>query len=125
LKNGVIYLEFKMKSSCILIVKNYNTSWLFVFWINSKFNGHYLCFNFNLSSHIVPGTRKPDTLSNHSYLTPKEGNEAYDQQCDIIIKLEHLWLQALWVAFDDKPFFSNLWRFNEGSLCYWLQRLIV
>ncbi len=52
--------------------------------------------------------RKLDTLSNHSYLTPKEGNKAYDQQCDIIFKLEHLWFQTLRVTLDDKPFFSNL-----------------
>jgi hypothetical protein len=42
------------------------------------------------------------------YLTPNEGNEAYDQQCDIILKPEHLWLQALWVALDDKTFFCQI-----------------
>jgi hypothetical protein len=38
------------------------------------------------------------------YFTPKEGNEAYDQQCDIIFKHKHLWLQAL----DDKIFFCQI-----------------
>jgi hypothetical protein len=42
------------------------------------------------------------------YFTPKEGNEAYDKQCDINLKPEHLWLQALWVVLNDKTFFCQI-----------------
>jgi hypothetical protein len=32
----------------------------------------------------------PFALSCYSYFTPKEGDEAYDQQCDVILKFEYL-----------------------------------
>jgi len=35
---------------------------------------------------------KPNVLSHRSYLAPKEGDAAYDQQCDTILKPENLWL---------------------------------
>jgi hypothetical protein len=38
-------------------------------------------------------------MFHHSYLTPKEGNATYEQQFDIIFKLEHLQLQMLLVIF--------------------------
>ncbi len=33
---------------------------------------------------------KLDAFSHHSYLTPKEGDVTYEQQCDAIFKLEYL-----------------------------------
>ncbi len=38
----------------------------------------------------------------------KEGNVAYEQQCDIIFKLEHFRLQVLLVLFDDTTFFCQI-----------------
>jgi hypothetical protein len=35
----------------------------------------------------------PNELSHRSYLVPKEGDAAYNQQCDTIFKLENLQLQ--------------------------------
>jgi hypothetical protein len=38
----------------------------------------------------------------------KEENVAYEQQCDVIFKLEHLWLQVLLAIFDDTTFFCQI-----------------
>ncbi len=48
-----------------------------MFWIDIKFSEHL---------GILQG--KLDLLSHLSYLTPKEGNATYEQQGDIILKLE-------------------------------------
>jgi hypothetical protein len=53
-----------------------------------------------LSSHIGLGA-----LFCRLYLTPKKGNAAYEQQCDVIIKLEHFLLLALLIIFMTQPFF--------------------
>jgi len=37
--------------------------------------------------------KTPNELSHRSYLVPKEGDAAYNQQCDTIFKLENLQLQ--------------------------------
>jgi len=42
------------------------------------------------------------------YLVPKEGDAAYDQQCDTILKPKNLWIQALLVTFEDKTFFQRI-----------------
>jgi hypothetical protein len=47
-------------------------------------------------------------LSRRSYLMLKEGNAAYEQQCDIIFKLEHLRFQALLVILDDTTFLCQI-----------------
>jgi hypothetical protein len=40
---------------------------------------------------------------------PKEGNVAYnEQQCDVILKPKHLWLQALSVTFNNKNFLHQI-----------------
>jgi hypothetical protein len=38
----------------------------------------------------------------------KEENVANEQQCDVIFKLEHLWLQVLLVIPDDTTFFCQI-----------------
>ncbi len=85
LKNGVIYSkEFNMKSSCILITIVFSISWLFVFWINVKLDGHYFCLYFIFSSHIIMGTNKGNHMLSHcSYLVLKEEVETSYQQCDV------------------------------------------
>ncbi len=47
-------------------------------------------------------------MSYHLYLMLKEENVAYEQQCDVIFKLEHLWLQVLLAIFDDTTFFCQI-----------------
>jgi hypothetical protein len=47
-------------------------------------------------------------LSCRSFLAPKERNATYEQQCDVIIKLEHLQLQVLLVILDDTTFFVKI-----------------
>jgi hypothetical protein len=43
-------------------------------------------------------------LSYHSYLAPNEEDATYKQQCDVILKLEHLQFQALLVILNDTTF---------------------
>jgi hypothetical protein len=50
---------------------------------------------------------EPNALSHHWYFMPKEGDETYEQQCDIILKLEYFWLQAL-IILDDTTFFYQI-----------------
>jgi hypothetical protein len=38
----------------------------------------------------------------------KEGDATYEQQCDVILKLEHLWLQALSILLDDTTIFCQI-----------------
>jgi hypothetical protein len=64
-----------------------------VFWIDIKFN-----------EHLGALQGKLDVLSHHSYFTPKEGNAIYEQQGDIILKLEYVLLQTLLVIFNDPTF---------------------
>jgi len=59
----------------------------------TKLNGHCPYIVFGLSSHIAFNINKGNLmLSCHSYLAPKERNETYKQQCDVILKFEHLQL---------------------------------
>jgi hypothetical protein len=44
---------------------------------------------------------KVDVLSYRLYLVPKEGDETYKQQCDVILQLKYLQLQALSIIHDD------------------------
>jgi hypothetical protein len=63
LKNGVIYLkEFNMKSLCTPIIRTFNISWLLVFWINTKFDGHCPCFGFRFVIHIAFDTNKGNLM---------------------------------------------------------------
>ncbi len=53
LRNDIIYSkEHNMKSLCILITKIDKISWLLVFWIDAKLNGHYLCLDL-ICHHIL------------------------------------------------------------------------
>jgi len=47
---------------------------------------------------------KPNALSRHLYLTFKKGDDAYDHQCDTILKPKNLWLQTLSIILKDKTF---------------------
>jgi hypothetical protein len=47
---------------------------------------------------------KPDALSCCSYVTLKKGDDAYDHQCDTILKPKNLWLQTLSIILKDKTF---------------------
>lgn len=69
------------------------------------FARHYPFFDFGSSSHTILNIIKSNVLSRSFYFVPKEGGEAYDQQCDVIIKPKHLRFQALCVIFNDKSFF--------------------
>jgi len=63
LNSGIICMkEFHMGSLCIQITLIYDISWLFMFWINIKFNGQCCCFDYDLSSHYVLGTNKGNML---------------------------------------------------------------
>ncbi len=60
--------------------KKYNISWQFVFWINTKFDGHYPYIDFGLSSHIAFGISKENLMLSYcSYLVLKEKNATYKQ----------------------------------------------
>jgi hypothetical protein len=77
--------------------------WLKKWWHIKIFHGHYQCFNFDLS------------LCHHLYLGLNEGDVTYDQQCDIILKLEQFWFWILSLTFDDKTFIFNfvgIWETN-------------
>ena len=41
-----------------------------------------------------------DALSRRSYLTPKAGEAAFDQQCTTLLKPEHFKIRAIIVPFD-------------------------
>jgi len=125
-KNDIIYSkEHNMKSSCILITKISKISWLFVFWIDAKLNGHYLCLDFNLSSHIVVRTNKgkthyPIVCTLHLKKEMKLiTNNVMSSSTPNIFDLKH-YSNFLWQTI----FFSNLWRFEKRSFCYWHQRLM-
>jgi hypothetical protein len=63
LKNVIIYLkELNMKLLCTMIIRTYSISWLFVFWIHAKFDGHCPFSDFDLSSHIALGTGKGNLI---------------------------------------------------------------
>jgi hypothetical protein len=55
-----------------------------------------------ITYHLGQQQGKQNALSYCSYFTPKEGDAAYDQQCDTILKLENLWLQTLLITPNDK-----------------------
>jgi len=65
-------------------------------------------FWFVITYHLGCQWGKSNALSHHSYLAPKEGDVAYEQQCDVIIKSKHLWFRALLVTFDDKTLFHQI-----------------
>jgi hypothetical protein len=45
--------------------------------------------------HLGRHQRKLDALSYRLYFASKKGDATYEQECDVILKLEHLQLQAL------------------------------
>jgi hypothetical protein len=53
---------------------------------------------FVITYHPRHQERKLNTLLCHLYLAPKEGDEIYNQQRDIIFKLKHFLLQALCIS---------------------------
>jgi hypothetical protein len=55
-------------------------------------------------------------LSHCSYLTPKEGNAAYEQQGDIILKLEYFLLQSLLVILNDSTFLCQIYEILKKDL---------
>jgi hypothetical protein len=46
-------------------------------------------FQFVIIYHLGCQQRKLDVLSCRSYLVPKEGHAAYEQECDVIFKPKH------------------------------------
>lgn len=52
-------------------------------------------FNFVITYRPGAQQGKPDALSRRSYLMPKEGDAAFDQQLTIMLKPEHLFLKSL------------------------------
>ncbi len=77
--------------------------WLKKWWHIKILDGHYQCLNFDLS------------LCHHLYLALNEGDVTYDQQCDVILKLEQFWCWILSLTFDDKTFifkFMGIWETN-------------
>ncbi len=69
-----------------------------MFWIDIKF-----------SEHLGALQGKLDMLSHCSYLTPKEGNAAYEQQGDIILKLEYFLFQTLLIILNDPTFLCQIY----------------
>ncbi len=59
-------------------------------------------FWFFITYHHGCHQGKLDALFCHSYPALKEGDETYDQQCDVIFKPKHLWLQTLFVSLENK-----------------------
>jgi len=47
-------------------------------------------FQFVITYHLGCQQRKHDVLSRCLYFVPKEGDVAYEQQCDVIIRPKHL-----------------------------------
>jgi hypothetical protein len=67
--NDVMCLkELNIKSSCIQIT--FNISWPFVFWINTKFNGHYPYPNYGSSSHTILGANRGNQIWTILLLVP-------------------------------------------------------
>jgi hypothetical protein len=59
------------------------------------------------------------------YLALKEENVTYEQQCDVIPKLEHIWFHALLIIFNGTTFFLlNSWKFEKWPFYYLHPRLI-
>jgi hypothetical protein len=56
--------------------------------------------------------------SHHAYLAPKEGDVAYGQQCDAILKPKHLQLLALLVIPDDTTFFCQIHEILKNDLLF-------
>jgi len=75
-------------------------------WINTKLARHYPCFHFwfIITYHPKHHQGKPNVLSRGSYFVPKEVGKTYDQQFDVILKPNYLWLQALCVILSGKSF---------------------
>jgi hypothetical protein len=71
-------------------------NWHQVQWTFSLFR-----FQFVITYCLGHQQGKLDALSHHSYFMPKEGHVAYEQQCDVTLKLEHFWLQVLSIIIDD------------------------
>jgi len=65
-------------------------------------------FWFVITYHLGQQQGKPNVLSRCSYLTPKEGDAPYNQQCDTILKPENLQLQALSIILKDKSFLHRI-----------------
>jgi hypothetical protein len=59
-------------------------------------------FRFVMTNHFKHQQGKLDTLFHRSCFMPKEGDATYEQQCDVILKLKHLWLQTLSVTLEDQ-----------------------
>jgi hypothetical protein len=93
--------------------------WQLVFWINAKLSGHYPCFEFIITYRLGCQQEKLYVLSRLLYITFKEGDAIYEQQCDVIFEFEHLQLQALSIIPDDNPSLSNSWIFKKWLSCYW------
>jgi hypothetical protein len=90
-----------MKSLRIQTMRTYNISWQLVFELTPSLMGIVLV-SIPICHHISPWAWTKETwLSCHSYLAPKEGDAPYEQQCDVILKHEHLWFQALLVISND------------------------
>lgn len=64
----------------VFVLNQYQVCWaLFLFQ-----------FPFVITYCLRHHQRKLYALPRHLYFAPKEGDETYNQQCDVILKLEHL-----------------------------------
>jgi hypothetical protein len=76
----------------------------------------------SICHHIPSWVKETKHIISFSSLTPKGGDETYDQQCDVIFKTEHFLHQALWITYDDKTFICGIHEnLKNVSPCYWLK----
>ncbi len=85
-------------------------NWHQVWWALSFFQ-----FQFIVIYDLGCQQRKFNILSCCSYLIHREGDVTYNQQCDIF-KLEHLWIQVMFIILNDKFFKPYSWGFGEIPL---------
>lgn len=122
LRSGIICLkDFNMKLLCIQITKTCSISWHLVFWIDFKLNGHCLCFDFGLSSHITLGANKGNRMHYpiiHTLWLKREmplmNNNVMTFSSLNTFDFKHFgnyWWQNL--------FSSNSWRFEKTSSYCW------
>ncbi len=60
-------------------------------------------------------------MSHYSRLAPKEGNGAYEQECDVIFKPKHLRFKALSVILEDITFFCHICEDLKDTLAIIIQ----
>jgi hypothetical protein len=77
-------------------------------WLQTRWALSLSRFWFVITYHLGCQQRKSNALPHYSYLVPKEGDVAYEQQCDVILTLEHLWFRTLLITPSDKTFLHRI-----------------